>query len=103
MNNDQPFEAWLSLRNLYRWLPKECKDEVKPIYDKINKKLYGVNATNQFLDSYITNNAKHIGQLKTLRWTNEILCDEISESMRRHNWLDRDGAIKPRNQDTPTV
>jgi hypothetical protein len=103
MNNTDPFGAWLALRNLYRWLPKECKDEVKPKYDEIAQQLANINKTSQYLDMYTTRSTRHTKQKQFLLQANEILSESISESMRLHNWLDRDGTIRARIDNKPTL
>jgi hypothetical protein len=103
MNNGETFSAWLALRNLYRWLPGEVKAEVKPTHEKINQTLNQIKKQNIHLDYYLRRQETHKQQEQYLVNSNELFCDEISESLRKHNWLDRDATIKPRDQTMPTL
>lgn len=103
MNNGETFSAWLALRNLYRWLPAEVKQDVKALHEDINKRLNQITTENQRMDIYLRRQVTRKKQEKYLIYMNEEFCDEISESLREHNWLDRDATIKPRDQNMPTL
>ncbi len=103
MNNGQTFEAWLAIRNLYRWMPTDCQNEVKPQFEAVIKELNRINITTRHLDFNMVTAERHRRQEKYLFEANEILCDAIRQSLGKHNWLDRDGTIKPRNQEVPTI
>lgn len=103
MNNGETFSAWLALRNLYRWLPAEVKQDVKQRHEEINTHLNKIIDQNMRMDIYLRRQVTNKKQEKYLINMNEQFCDEISESLRKHNWLDRDATIKPRDQTMPTL
>lgn len=103
MNDGDTFGAWRAIRNLYRWLPEECGNEVEPVFLNTIQKLRNIFKNTKMLDFNMQTAERHTKQEDCLFKENEILCDAISKSMRKHNWLDRDATIKARNQEVPTI
>jgi predicted amidophosphoribosyltransferase len=103
MNNGQTFAAWLAIRNLYRWMPTDCQKEVEPLFKKTVDGLNQVNKKTTQMDIYLTRNTRHRKQEQWLFQQNEALCDAIRDSLGKHNWLDRDGTIRARNKEIPTI
>lgn len=103
MNEGDTFGAWRAIRNLYRWLPEECKKEVTPSFKKTIDRLNNINQIANHIDFNVRAITRHKKQEDCLFEENEILCDEISQSMRNHNWLDRDATVKPRFQNVPQM
>lgn len=95
--------TWNALGTLYDWLPSECYDEVTPLYQSVVTQLQDVLNQNQQIDWFIRNTQRHKAQYEKLQTANRILSTAISQSMRKHNWLDRDATIKPRYENKPQM
>lgn len=103
MNEGDTFGAWRAVRNLYRWLPSECKKEVEPTFRNTVQKLNNINRQANHIDFNVRTSERHKLQSDCLFEENEILCDAISLSLRKHNWLDRDATVKPRFGNIPEM
>lgn len=103
MNAGLTFEAWLAIRNLYRWMPTECQNEVKPLFEETVAGLNKINENASQMDIYLARSSRHRNQERYLFQQNEKLCDAIRQSLGKHNWLDRDGSIKPRFENKPQL
>jgi predicted amidophosphoribosyltransferase len=84
-------------------MPTDCQKEVEPLFKSTVDGLNQVNKKTTQMDIYLTRNTRHRKQEQWLFQQNEALCDAIRISLGKHNWLDRDGTIRARNKDVPTI